>query len=63
MQNHAPLNYSEWDNSVLPAEEFLIIKEGENYGWPYTYYDPFKQRWMLAAEYGGDGYQESEAGY
>ena len=63
LHNHAPLHYSEWDNSVLPAEEFLIIKEGKNYGWPYTYYDPFKQKRMLAPEYGGDGSRESEEGY
>ena len=63
LHNHVPLYYSEWDNSVLPTEKFLIIKEGKHYGWPYTYYDPFKQKLVLAPEYGGDGYRESEEGY
>ena len=63
LHNHAPMYYSEWENSVLPTEEFLIIKKGKHYGWPYTYYDPFKKKRMLAPEYGGNGVQESEEVY
>ena len=33
----------------------MVIKEGEDYGWPYTYYDHFKNKRMIAPEYGGDG--------
>ncbi|MBT8266278.1 MAG: PQQ-dependent sugar dehydrogenase [Bacteroidia bacterium] len=55
LYNHAPQYYSTWHEAVLPAEEFMNIKEGENYGWPYTYYDHFKEKRMLAPEYGGDG--------
>lgn len=60
LHNHAPQFYSEWQNAVLPAEEFMKIKEGDNYGWPYTYYDPFKHKRMLAPEYGGDGVKEAK---
>lgn len=63
LHNHAPNYYSHWQNSTLPAEEFLIIKEGKNYGWPYTYYDPVKKKRMLAPEYGGDGTIESAEDY
>ena len=63
LHNHAPNYYSQWQNSTLPAEEFLIIKEGKNYGWPYTYYDPVKKKRMLAPEYGGDGTIESAEDY
>jgi len=63
LHNHAPQFYSEWKNAILPAEEFMKIKEGENYGWPYTYYDPFKNKRMMAPEYGGDGEKEAPAGY
>lgn len=63
LHNHAPNYYSQWQNSTLPAEEFLIIKEGKNYGWPYTYYDPVKKKRMLAPEYGGDGTIESPEDY
>ena len=63
LHNHAPQYYSQWDNSVLPAEEFLIIKKNSNYGWPYTYFDPFKNKRMLAPEYGGDGKREAGPEY
>ena len=63
LYNHAPNYYSQWQNSTLPSEEFLIIKEGKNYGWPYTYYDPVKKKRMLAPEYGGDGTIESAEDY
>ena len=43
------------DNAKLPAEEFLLIREGSNFGWPYCYYDGFKDQLVLAPEYGGDG--------
>ena len=39
----------------LPAEEFLLIKDGSDFGWPYCYYDPEKQQKILGPEYGGDG--------
>lgn len=55
LYNHAPHLYTPWENAVLPAEEFIRIKEGEDYGWPYSYYDPFKKKRILAPEYGGDG--------
>ncbi|HEY0272289.1 MAG TPA: PQQ-dependent sugar dehydrogenase, partial [Chitinophaga sp.] len=50
-----PKQFSAWQSAVLPAEEFLKIREGSNAGWPYYYYDPFKHRKMRSAEYGGDG--------
>jgi glucose/arabinose dehydrogenase len=62
LHNHAPQFYSQWQNAVLPAEEFVKIKEGEDYGWPYTYFDPIKSKRMLAPEYGGNGTIEA-SGY
>ncbi|HEY5824541.1 MAG TPA: PQQ-dependent sugar dehydrogenase [Cyclobacteriaceae bacterium] len=59
LYGHAPQYYSEWQNAVLPAEEFVNIKEGDDYGWPYSYYDPFKHKRMLAPEYDGDGVKEA----
>lgn len=55
LYNHAPQHYSRWHEAVLPAEEFMNIKKGEDYGWPYTYYDHFKNKRMIAPEYGGNG--------
>ncbi len=59
LHSHAPQHFSEWQNSVLPAEEFMRIKEDDNYGWPYTYYDHFKNQRLWAPEYGGDGSKEA----
>jgi glucose/arabinose dehydrogenase len=59
LNSHAPENFTDWENAVLPAEEFVKIKERDDFGWPYAYYDPFKQKRMLAPEYGGDGEKEA----
>ena len=63
LHNHAPNYYTEWQNAILPSEEFLIIKENGDYGWPYTYYDHFKNKRMLAPEYGGNGELEADPKY
>lgn len=39
----------------LPAEEFHVVEQGDNLGWPYTYYDPLRGERMVSPEYGGDG--------
>jgi glucose/arabinose dehydrogenase len=43
------------DGAELPAEEFVRVNEGDDYGWPYCYYDQRQGRKVLAPEYGGDG--------
>lgn len=47
--------YPELEGAILPAEEVFRIQDGDNFGWPYTYYDQVRQQKMLAPEYGGDG--------
>jgi len=47
--------FTDEQNTHLPAEEFLIVEEGADYGWPYCYYDPAKRSKKLSPEYGGDG--------
>ncbi len=42
----------------LPAEEFLMLSDGADFGWPYCYFDPFSDKKVLAPEYGGDGETE-----
>jgi len=60
LHNHAPQYFSKWENTILPAEEFMKIKEGDDFGWPYTYYDHFKNKRMVAPEYGGNGKKEAK---
>jgi len=47
--------YTDEENAELPAEEFLQVDEGDDFGWPYCYYDQFLNKKVLAPEYGGDG--------
>jgi glucose/arabinose dehydrogenase/mono/diheme cytochrome c family protein len=49
-----PEHYDELDNAERDAEEFHLLKEGVNIGWPMTYWDPIKKARMAAPEYGGD---------
>ena len=44
-------------SAELPSEEFLMVGEGSDYGWPYCYWDHFQDKRVLAPEYGGDGQQ------
>jgi len=40
----------------LPAEEMLeVSKAGDNFGWPYCFYNQFLGKKVLNPEYGGDG--------
>ena len=50
-----PEMYNDAQSAQLPAEEFLSVKDGSDFGWPYCYYDPMLKMKVLAPEYGGDG--------
>ena len=50
-----PEFYSAEDGSEKPSEEFALIEEGSDFGWPYCYHDPGNNSKVLAPEYGGDG--------
>ena len=53
--------YTVQQNAELPAECMFALSKGSNAGWPYSYYDPFKNKKMLAPEYGGDGVKEASS--
>jgi glucose/arabinose dehydrogenase len=42
-------------NAENPGEEFVQIRSGDDYGWPYCFYATDQKRLVLAPEYGGDG--------
>lgn len=50
-----PELYSDEDNADLPAEEFFLLEDGDDCGWPYCYFDNQKGRKVLSPEYGGNG--------
>ncbi|ULQ50727.1 c-type cytochrome [Flavihumibacter fluvii] len=50
-----PDKYTPWQSAVLPSEEFFRVNDGDNFGWPYSYFDQLQGKNVLAPEYGGDG--------
>jgi glucose/arabinose dehydrogenase len=48
-----PVHYNDDDNAELPAEEMQVLREGSNFGWPMTYWDPLKKARMLALSTAG----------
>jgi glucose/arabinose dehydrogenase len=50
-----PEMYNPEQSAELPSEEFLLLKKGSDFGWPYCYHDRFQSKKVLAPEYGGDG--------
>jgi glucose/arabinose dehydrogenase len=53
-----PTLYTDAQNAELPAETMYEIKEGDNAGWPYVYFDPYQKKKIVSPEYGGDGKKE-----
>ena len=47
--------WSAEDNAEKPAEEFIRVEPGSDFGWPYCFYDPAARKKLLNPEYGGDG--------
>ena len=48
--------YNQEEGSRLPASEFFEVNEGDDFGWPYCYYDgAYDNQKELAPEYGGTG--------
>lgn len=48
-------HFTHEQSANLPSEQFVLIEEGDDFGWPYCYHDPFTDTKVLAPEYGGDG--------
>ncbi len=63
LHNIFPALYTEQENADLPAETMYALKKGDNAGWPYIYYDPFKNKKIQSPEYGGDGKKEGSSEY
>jgi len=54
-----PQYYTPKQSAELPAEAMYQLKEGDDAGWPYIYFDHFQNKKILAPEYGGDGKKTS----
>jgi glucose/arabinose dehydrogenase len=51
-----PGKFTAEENATRPAEPmYRVDKPGDNFGWPYCFYDYTVQKLLLNPEYGGDG--------
>lgn len=57
-----PRLYDAEDSRDNPAEEFLKLTDGDDYMWPYCYWDTEQNKKLLAPEYGGDGNKVGDCG-
>lgn len=56
LNNLYPELFDSVQSAELPAEEMFEVKNaGDNFGWPYCYFDQLQNKKVLAPEYGGDG--------
>jgi glucose/arabinose dehydrogenase len=61
---HWPQFFTQEEDAVLPAEEFVRVTPGSDTGWPYCYFDAvFEHKKVLAPEYGGNGQLVSGNGF
>ena len=50
-----PAHFTAKDNAERPAEPMYRAVGGENFGWPFCFYDYALKKLLLNPEYGGDG--------
>ena len=51
-----PEHFTAKDNAERPAEPmYKVTKAGENFGWPFCFYDYEQKKLVMNPEYGGDG--------
>ena len=50
-----PDKFTAKDNADRPAEPMYRATGGENFGWPFCFYDYLQKKVVLNPEYGGDG--------
>lgn len=55
LSNNWPKLFSDAKSAETPAEELFRVVRGDDFGWPYCYFDSELQQKVLAPEYGGDG--------
>ncbi len=50
-----PKLYTAEKSAETPREQLMRVARGDDYGWPYCYFDGELNRLVLAPEYGGNG--------
>jgi len=55
LSDNWPQLFDDRKNAENPGEEFLQVNRGDDFGWPYCFYDVDQKKLVLAPEYGGRG--------
>lgn len=55
LSDNWPDLFNDQKSAENPGEEFLRVNRGDDFGWPYCFYDVDQQKLVLAPEYGGRG--------
>ncbi|HEV7587796.1 MAG TPA: PQQ-dependent sugar dehydrogenase [Longimicrobium sp.] len=55
LHDNWPALYDDRKSAENPGEELLAVNRGDDFGWPYCFYDVDQHRLVLAPEYGGRG--------
>jgi glucose/arabinose dehydrogenase len=62
LSDNWPKLFTDAQNAELPGEEFFAVHQGDDFGWPYCYYDQIQKKKVQAPEYGGDGKKVGDCG-
>ena len=54
-----PAMFTDKQSAELPSECMYALKQGDDAGWPYMYYDHIQHKKIMAPEYGSDGKKEA----
>ncbi|HEX8242112.1 MAG TPA: PQQ-dependent sugar dehydrogenase, partial [Longimicrobium sp.] len=55
LHDNWPALFDDRQSAENPGEEFFAVNRGDDFGWPYCFYDVAQHRLVLAPEYGGRG--------
>jgi glucose/arabinose dehydrogenase len=55
LSDNWPQLFDERKNAENPGEELLQVNRGDDFGWPYCFYDVDQKKLVLGPEYGGRG--------
>jgi glucose/arabinose dehydrogenase len=58
LNNLFPEMFNAEQSAEEPSEEMFRINKGDDFGWPYCYFDWQQNKKVLAPEFGGDGKKE-----
>ena len=57
-----PQFYNERESAEKPAEQFQLVQDGKDFGWPYAYFDHERDAYVINPEYGGNAQKTAEEG-